>query len=63
MAYAWRLHYRSSAILFTLVGVAMFVLVGRHRRQYAPAARWLPAMFAAGLRRRTGAGQVCSQAF
>jgi Family of unknown function (DUF6518) len=48
VAYAWRLHYWSSAILFAAVGAGVFVLAGRHRRQYAPAARWLPAVFAAG---------------
>ena len=47
MAYAWRLH-RSSALLFALVGVTVVALAGRPRRQWVPAARWLPAACAAG---------------
>ena len=43
MAYAWRLHYWSSALLFALVGVAVVALAGRHWRQRVPAAHWLPA--------------------
>src|ERR1700733_5811525 len=49
VAYAWRLHYWSSAALFAVLGVVAFVLAGLRRRQYAAAARWLLAAFPAGV--------------
>ncbi len=61
VAYAWRLHYWSSAILFAVVGAGVFVLAGRHRRQYAPAARWLPGVFAAGAAAELVLGLIYSQ--
>ncbi|MGI8447239.1 MAG: hypothetical protein ACR2MP_08695, partial [Streptosporangiaceae bacterium] len=63
VAYAWRLHYWSSALLFAVVGVAVFALAGRHRRQWVPAARWLPAVFAAGVAAELALGLIYSQAF
>lgn len=62
-AYAWRLHYWSSAILFAVAAVAVFALAGRHRRQYVPAARWLPAVFAAGAAAELLLGLIYSQTF
>jgi hypothetical protein len=63
VAYAWRLHYWSSATLFAVVGAAVFALAGLHRRQYAPAARWLPAVFAAGVAAELLLGLIYNQAF
>lgn len=63
VAYAWRLHYWSSAILFAVAGAAVFALAARHRRQYAPAARWLPAVLAAGVAAELLLGLIYSQAF
>lgn len=63
VAYAWRLHYWSSAILFTVVAAAVFALAGWHRRQFVPAARWLPAVLAAGVAAELLLGLIYSQAF
>jgi hypothetical protein len=63
VAYAWRLHYWSSAVLFAVLGVAVFVLAGLHRRQYAAAARWLLAAFPAGVAAELLLGLIYSQSF
>jgi MYXO-CTERM domain-containing protein len=48
---------------FAVAGAAVFALAARHRRQYAPAARWLPAVFAAGVAAELLLGLIYSQAF
>jgi hypothetical protein len=63
VAYAWRLHYWSSAVLFAVLGVAVFVLASLHRRQYAAAARWLLAAFPAGVAAELLLGLIYSQSF
>jgi hypothetical protein len=63
VAYAWRLHYWSSAVLFAILGVAVFVLASLHRRQYAAAARWLLAAFPAGVAAELLLGLIYSQSF
>ena len=63
VAYAWRLHYWSSAALFAVLGVVVFVLASLHRRQYAAAARWLLAAFPAGVAAELLLGLVYSQTF
>ena len=63
VAYGWRLHYWSSAVLFAVLGVAVFVLASLHRRQYAAAARWLLAAFPAGGAAELLLGLIYSQSF
>ena len=63
VVYAWGLHYWSSAALFAVLGVAVFVLAGLRRRQYAAAARWLLAAFPAGVAAELLLGLIYSQSF
>jgi Family of unknown function (DUF6518) len=48
-AYAWRLHYYSSAVLFAGIGIVVFALTGLRGRQHGRAARWLLAAFPVGV--------------
>jgi Family of unknown function (DUF6518) len=63
VAYAWRLHYWSSAALFAVLGAVVFVLASWHRQQYAAAGRWLLAAFPAGVVAELLLGLIYSQSF
>ena len=63
VAYAWRLHYWSSAILFAATAAVVFALAGLHRHQHLRAARWLLAAFPAGVAAELLLGLIYSQSF
>jgi hypothetical protein len=48
VAYAWRLHYYSSAALLAIIGIVVLGLTGRRGRQHLRAAAWLLVTFPAG---------------
>jgi hypothetical protein len=48
VAYAWRLHYYSSAVLLAVIGIAVLALTGLRGRRPVRAARWLLVTFPAG---------------
>ena len=47
VAYAWRLHYYSSAVLLAVIGMAVLGLTGLRGRQLGRAAVWLLVSFPA----------------
>jgi hypothetical protein len=48
VAYAWNLHYYSSAVLFAVIGAVVLALTGWRGRQHLRAAGWLLLTFPAG---------------
>jgi hypothetical protein len=62
VAYAWRLHYWSSAVLFAVVGVVLFAVLGR-RERHLPAARWLGATLPLGVLAELLLGLVYGRSF
>jgi len=63
VVYAWRLHYRSSAILFAVLGAVFFAITGFRGRQYARAGLWLLAVFPVTVVAELIVGLVYSQSF
>lgn len=45
VVYAWRLNYVSSAVLFSVIGVALVALLGLRGRQHTRVVRWLLVVF------------------
>lgn len=63
ISYGWRLHYTSSAILFAVIGIALFAWLGTRGRQLTPAFRWLAVVLPAGVLAELVVGVVYNQSF
>jgi hypothetical protein len=63
VGYAWRLHYWSSALLFTIVAVVAFVLAGLRGHQHARLVLWVLALLPAGLAAELVLGLAYHQSF
>jgi hypothetical protein len=63
ISYGLRLHYRSSAILFAVIGLLAFGLLGLRRRHYGRIAAWLVLVLPAGLLAELVLGLIYNQAF
>jgi Family of unknown function (DUF6518) len=63
VGYAWRLHYWSSALLFTIVAVVVFVLAGLRGHQHARLVLWVLALLPAGLAAELVLGLAYNQSF
>jgi type VI protein secretion system component VasF len=63
ISYGWRLHYRSSALLFAAIGVVTYILLGFHHRQHRRIALWLLATLPAGIVAEMLLGLVYNQSF
>jgi uncharacterized protein DUF6518 len=60
--YAWRLHYRGCAVLFTVLGLGVFALLGR-REGHLAAARWLLLALPLGILAELLLGLVYERSF
>ncbi len=63
VAYGWRLHYWSSALLLVVLGGVAFGITGLRGRQHAPAALWLLATVPAAMAAELITGLIYSQSF
>jgi len=63
VAYAWRLHYFSTAVLFATIGVTTWVGLGAYRRQHLQIARWLALVLPIGVLAECALGLVYPHAF
>jgi hypothetical protein len=63
VAYGWRLHDTSSAILFAAIGVAAVAPLGVHRRQCRRIALWLIAVLPVGIVAELALGLAYRQSF
>lgn len=58
VVYQLRLGYTSAAVLFGVLSVGLALLLGAHRRQYAPMLRWLAPVLALGVAGHLAIGLV-----
>jgi hypothetical protein len=63
VAYAWRLHYYSSAVLLAVIGIAVLAATGRRGHQPLRAAGWLLVTFPAGAAAELLLGLMYQQRF
>lgn len=63
VAYWWRLHYLSSALLFAALGVAVFAVLGLRRREHVHVVLWCLATFPLGVVAELVLGLVYRQSF
>ncbi|HEX3908643.1 MAG TPA: DUF6518 family protein [Mycobacteriales bacterium] len=63
VAYAWRLHYYSTAILFATIGLFILVGLGTYRRQHRRIVQWLALVLPIGILAEYALGLVSHQAF